>query len=313
MAGYGGTATASAWTIAMLDQGQRKSEEYWTTYKDTPLEEALGAHHTNYVISPSSIEKVDLEFQAHYTDRISNERLARHWQRVSMLEGQPSGRNFLVKFTEGMENEETSMTTEHIGIEFTRGDHVIELLIEHSKTYGFDFNPEYRGILHFYGDKKEYDHAEKVNELYKAGGLERNAVAPEDIGSIEPALAGGKYVGGFFTPSDFTGDIHRYTVGLATGIEKEGVKFKMGTPIERVYHHGRNMVGPKGFNYGVGVELSTGATATHVGLSRAPRSLRMVEACSWSRPRSLLATRTRHWPERRNASSSSASATASAS
>ena len=41
MAGYGGTATASAWTIAMLDQGQRKSEEYWTTYKETPLEEAL--------------------------------------------------------------------------------------------------------------------------------------------------------------------------------------------------------------------------------------------------------------------------------
>ena len=79
----------------------------------SPLEEALGAHHANYVISPSSIEKVDLDFQAHYTDRMSNERLARHWQRVSMLEGQPSGRNFLVKFTEGMENEETSMTTEH--------------------------------------------------------------------------------------------------------------------------------------------------------------------------------------------------------
>ena len=29
-----------------------------------------------------------------------------------MLAGQPSGRNFIVKFSEGLENEETSMTTE---------------------------------------------------------------------------------------------------------------------------------------------------------------------------------------------------------
>ena len=61
-----------------------------------------------------------------------------------------------------------------------------ELLVEHSKTYNFDFNKEDRGILHFYSDKSEYDHATGVNELYAEGGLHREAVAPEKIGEIEP-------------------------------------------------------------------------------------------------------------------------------
>ena len=33
-----------------------------------------------------------------------------------------------------------------------------ELLLKHAKTYDFDFNPEHRGILHFYSDKKELVH-----------------------------------------------------------------------------------------------------------------------------------------------------------
>jgi len=141
-----------------------------------------------------------------------------------------------------------------------------ELLIEHAKTYNFDFNREDRGILHFYSDAKEYKHAEWVTELYREGGLDRQVVAPEDIGSIEPALSGGDYIGGFFTPSDFTGDIHRYTVGLAEGIEKEGVKFKLGTAIESVSHHGRELVGPRGFNYGVDVKLTDGEVQSYDGV-----------------------------------------------
>ena len=130
-----------------------------------------------------------------------------------------------------------------------------KLLLEHAKTYDFEFNPEYRGILHFYSDPKEFAHAMKVNELYAEGGLERDMVTPEDIGKIEPALAGGSYLGGYFTPSDFTGDIHRYTVGLAEGIEKDGVRFCLGNAVESVTHHGNEMTGPKGFGYGVDVRL----------------------------------------------------------
>jgi len=134
-----------------------------------------------------------------------------------------------------------------------------KLLIAHSKSYDFDFNQEDRGILHFYSDPKEYTHAEKVNELYKEGGLDRRAVTPAEIRELEPALQlGSSDLGGFFTPSDFTGDIHRYTVGLAHGIEKEGVNFKLGSAISKLVHHGRDMIGPKGFGYGVDVVLDNG-------------------------------------------------------
>jgi len=36
-------------------------------------------------------------------------------------------------------------------------------------------------------------------------------VSPKEIAEIEPSLNPAEYYGGFFTPSDFTGDIHRYT------------------------------------------------------------------------------------------------------
>ena len=34
-----------------------------------------------------------------------------------------------------------------------------------------------------------------------------------EMKEIEPALSG-EYIGGFFTPSDFTGDIHRRGMGV---------------------------------------------------------------------------------------------------
>lgn len=141
-----------------------------------------------------------------------------------------------------------------------------ELLIKHSKTYDFDFNPEHRGILHFYSNQKEFDSAGKVNELYAEGGLERRKVTNAELGEIEPALAGGDYLGGYYTPSDFTGDIHRYTVGLADGIMKDGVKFELGTAIEKVSHTGKQMTGPKGFDYGVEIELTNGKRESFDGV-----------------------------------------------
>jgi len=109
-----------------------------------------------------------------------------------------------------------------------------ELLLEHAKTYDFDFNAEHRGILHFYSTEKEYRHAEKVTKLYAEGGLERYAVTPKEMTELEPALDPDAYIGGFYTPSDFTGDIHRYTTGLAKGIAKEGVTFRCGIDEGRV-------------------------------------------------------------------------------
>jgi len=64
-----------------------------------------------------------------------------------------------------------------------------------------------------------------VTELLAKGGLERRAVTPSEIRSIEPALHGMVY-GGFFTPSDFTGDIHKFTHGLALACIRHGVTMR---------------------------------------------------------------------------------------
>ena len=87
-----------------------------------------------------------------------------------------------------------------------------------------DFDLEQRGILHVYRDCASFNAAAKVNALLREGGLDRRAVTPEEIRAIEPALQG-EYFGGFFTPSDSTGDIHKFTRGLADACLRRGAVF----------------------------------------------------------------------------------------
>jgi D-amino-acid dehydrogenase len=77
--------------------------------------------------------------------------------------------------------------------------------------------------LHIYRDKKGFDHAGEVSKLLAQGGLPRRAVTPSEMKAIEPTLQG-QYYGGYFTESDSTGDIHKYTFGLAKACERLGVK-----------------------------------------------------------------------------------------
>jgi D-amino-acid dehydrogenase len=80
-----------------------------------------------------------------------------------------------------------------------------------------------QGILHIYRDKKGFEHAGRVSQLLAKGGLPRHAVTPEEMKAIEPTLAG-KYYGGYFTESDSTGDIHKFSNGLAKAVDRLGVK-----------------------------------------------------------------------------------------
>ncbi|ABO59562.1 D-amino acid dehydrogenase (plasmid) [Burkholderia vietnamiensis] len=94
-----------------------------------------------------------------------------------------------------------------------------------------DFDLERRGILHFYSTRAEFDAATKVNELLRAGGLDRRPVSANEITCIEPALHGDFY-GGFFTESDATGDIHKFTRGLAEACVRHGVEFRYETNVD---------------------------------------------------------------------------------
>jgi len=102
---------------------------------------------------------------------------------------------------------------------------------------GIDFDLEQRGILHMYQQKKAFDAAAKVNLLLQSGGLDRRAVTGDEMRAIEPTLQG-DFHGGFFTPSDSTGDIHKFTRGLAEACERRGVRFHYDTQIANIEQRG---------------------------------------------------------------------------
>ena len=97
-------------------------------------------------------------------------------------------------------------------------------LLAMARIAGIDFDLEQRGILHIYHDAGDFERAARANALLEQGGLTRSAVSSAEIRAIEPALAG-PYHGGFFTPSDFTGDIHKFTRGLLAYCERIGLRF----------------------------------------------------------------------------------------
>lgn len=108
-------------------------------------------------------------------------------------------------------------------------------LFEIAEIEQIDFNLEKRGILHFYHNQHDYEAAMKVNNILCESGLERHAVNDAEIKSIEPSLTG-NYFGGFYCPGDATGDIHKFTAGLAKAAQKYGVKFIFGMEVNAVAH-----------------------------------------------------------------------------
>jgi D-amino-acid dehydrogenase len=106
-----------------------------------------------------------------------------------------------------------------------------QVLFDMAAREGVSFDLERRGILHICHNRNSFDQGARTSALLAAGGLERRPVTVEEISSIEPALKG-KYYGGFFTPSDSSGDIHKFTIGLAAACVKKGVKFVQDTVVE---------------------------------------------------------------------------------
>ncbi len=112
-----------------------------------------------------------------------------------------------------------------------------EHLFAWAEEEGVDFDLRREGILHIYRDRAGFEHAGRVSQMLAKGGLPRRAVTPEEMRAIEPTLAG-QYYGGYFTESDSTGDIHKFTVGLAAACERRGVRFLHGQEVQQVRSDG---------------------------------------------------------------------------
>jgi D-amino-acid dehydrogenase len=116
-----------------------------------------------------------------------------------------------------------------------------EHLFAWAQEEGIDFDLKKQGILHIYRDKKGFDHAGRVSQMLAQGGLPRRAVTPQEMTAIEPTLAG-SYYGGYFTQSDSTGDIHKFTHGLAAAAERLGVRTLYGQDVKSLQSDGKKAV-----------------------------------------------------------------------
>ncbi|MBF7688648.1 D-amino acid dehydrogenase [Acinetobacter rathckeae] len=115
-----------------------------------------------------------------------------------------------------------------------------ERMFQVAEKEGIDFNLEKKGILHFYHSAEDFKVAGDVNDLLRKGGLKRYEVTSDEMKKIEPTLQG-DYYAGFYTEDDATGDIHKFSTGLAEASKKYGVKYRFGTEVTAVVNHERSV------------------------------------------------------------------------
>ena len=105
---------------------------------------------------------------------------------------------------------------------------------------GIDYDHLTAGILHFYTDQKDFDESLPAAKLMRDLGCQRDSISADEVVRIEPALARirDKIVGGDYTASDESGDIYKFTTGLATKAAEAGVDFQFDTTVTRLITSG---------------------------------------------------------------------------
>jgi D-amino-acid dehydrogenase len=93
---------------------------------------------------------------------------------------------------------------------------------------GIEYDHLERGILHFYTSQAELDAALEPARVMREHGCDIEMVDARRCAEIEPALRGAPIVGGSWTPSDESGDAHKFTQRLAALAAQRGVAFRQG-------------------------------------------------------------------------------------
>ena len=102
-----------------------------------------------------------------------------------------------------------------------------------------------RGILHFYTDSREFEHAIPQAALMREFGCERVPQTAAQCLAIEPALAGSRQpiVGGTYTKGDESGDARQFTEALARHAAARGVRFRHGETVTALQGEGGRLTG----------------------------------------------------------------------
>jgi D-amino-acid dehydrogenase len=101
---------------------------------------------------------------------------------------------------------------------------------------GIEYDCLTRGILHFYTDRKDFEESLPAAKFMRDLGCPRQSINADEVIKIEPALAQSRdrIVGGDFTATDESGDVYKFTTGLADKAAEAGVNFRFNTTITRL-------------------------------------------------------------------------------
>jgi D-amino-acid dehydrogenase len=101
---------------------------------------------------------------------------------------------------------------------------------------GLRYDAETRGILQFFTERADWDHARRTVDEYRERGLDVVALDADACIAREPALADAraKLAGGTYTASDESGDAHKFTRELAARCERAGAVFRYDTRVEGI-------------------------------------------------------------------------------
>lgn len=108
-----------------------------------------------------------------------------------------------------------------------------------------DYDHLTRGILHFYTSQKEFDAALEPARVMRDIGCERQVIDADEAVRREPALAHirPQLAGATYTSADESGDVHRFTTGLAEHAAARGVRFRYGVRVQALRAEGGRMTG----------------------------------------------------------------------
>ncbi len=114
------------------------------------------------------------------------------------------------------------------------------LLGQLRRELAIEYDQLEHGILHFYTNRKAFEHSRPAAELMQRLGCNRRTVSAQEAVALEPALASmrDQIAGADYCAEDESGDIHKFTTALAEHARQRGVQFHFQHQVTRVLVEG---------------------------------------------------------------------------
>jgi len=125
------------------------------------------------------------------------------------------------------------------------GTYSLACLREIRRETGIEYDQLGCGIMEFYTSQAAFDRALKPAEIMREMGCELRVIDADEVVRIEPAMVFIKpqLAGATYTSADESGDVYRFTTGLAQLAANQAVRFRYGVRIQRLVLSGGAIVG----------------------------------------------------------------------